>query len=101
MKLATKSIVAKLKPLKPNKIILFGSYAKGTAKKSSDVDLLIVKNTTKKPSDRVAEVLKLTWGFSPRIEPQILTPEEFDNAIKENHYFITEILKHGQIIYQS
>lgn len=101
MKLSTQSIITKLKPFKAEKIILFGSYAKGTAKTSSDVDLLIIKDTNKKPSDRVAEVLKLTWNFYPRIEPQILTPQELNTAISQNHYFVTEILKHGKIIYQS
>ena len=38
----TKSIVSALLPLKPEKVILFGSYASDTANDDSDVDLYIV-----------------------------------------------------------
>ena len=37
-------IVEKLKTLNPQKIILFGSYATGTADEQSDIDLLVVTN---------------------------------------------------------
>ncbi len=32
-------IIKRLKPLKPNQIILFGSYAYGTPNEDSDIDL--------------------------------------------------------------
>ena len=35
-------IIERLKPLNPDKIILFGSYANGTATEDSDIDLYIV-----------------------------------------------------------
>ncbi|MGM0623941.1 MAG: nucleotidyltransferase domain-containing protein [Campylobacterota bacterium] len=37
-------IIEQLKPLNPNKIILFGSYAYGTPNEDSDIDLYIVTN---------------------------------------------------------
>ena len=37
-------IIKRLKPLNPNKIILFGSYAYGTPHKDSDIDLYIVSS---------------------------------------------------------
>jgi len=37
-------IIERLKPLKPNKIILFGSYAYGTPNEDSDIDLFLLKN---------------------------------------------------------
>ena len=36
-------IIERLKPLNPNKIILFGSYAYGTPNEDSDIDLCIVE----------------------------------------------------------
>lgn len=94
-------LVNKLKSLNPQKIILFGSYAKGNIRPESDVDVLIIKQTKKKPAERVAEALNLVWGNVPHIEPQVLTPEELDQAIAENRFFITqEVLKHGKTIYE-
>ena len=37
-------IIEALMPLKPDKIILFGSYAYGTPNEDSDIDLFIFKN---------------------------------------------------------
>lgn len=100
--LNTQKIVEKLKPLNPEKIILFGSFARGKAKADSDIDVLIVKKTDKRPVDRIADVLKLVWGNIPHIEPQVLTPEEFDEAIVNNNFFITqEVLKYGKVIYEA
>lgn len=95
------SLVEKLKPLNPQRIILFGSYAKGTMGKDSDIDVLIIKDTDKRPIDRIAEVMPLIWGNIPHIEPQVLTPQEFEQAIRENRFFITqEVLKYGKVIYE-
>lgn len=96
-----KAIVNKLKCLDPEKIILFGSYAKGKSTPESDVDLLIIRQTNKKPAERVADVLKIVWGDMPHVEPYVLTPIEFDKAVAEGRYFLTqEILKHGKVIYE-
>ena len=43
----TTDIVNKLKHLKPGKIILFGSYAKGNPDLDSDVDVLVIQKTQK------------------------------------------------------
>ena len=95
------NLIKKIKPFDPEKIILFGSLAKGEDKIDSDIDLLIIKKTDKKPADRIAEVLSLVWGNIPHVEPQILTPEEFDQAVADNRFFITqEVLKYGKIIYE-
>jgi len=95
------SIIEKLKPFDPEKIILFGSYAHGTQTQESDIDLLIIKKTRARPVERVGEVLKLVWGNIPHIEPQVLTPEELQEAIEKDRFFITqEILKHGKTIYE-
>jgi predicted nucleotidyltransferase len=37
-------IIERLKPLKPDKIILFGSYAYGTPNEESDIDLFLLKD---------------------------------------------------------
>ena len=99
--LDTKALVEKLKPLAPERIILFGSYAKGNPKPESDIDILIIQRSNKTPSERIADALKLVWGSVPHIEPQVFTPEEFQQAIQQNRFFITqEVLKYGKTIYE-
>ena len=41
-------IVERLKPLDPDKVILFGSYAYGTPNEDSDIDLFLLKDKTDK-----------------------------------------------------
>lgn len=97
----TAKLIDKLKPLHPEKIILFGSFAKGKQREESDIDLLIIAKTKKKPTERIEEALRLVWGNIPHVEPQVLTPQELDQAVAENRFFIThEVLRYGKVIYE-
>lgn len=50
------SIVEKLKPINPLKIILFGSYAYGTPTEDSDLDICVVKQEVKSKSKEKREI---------------------------------------------
>lgn len=78
------------------KLIIFGSYAKGKAKKYSDIDLCIV--SPKFGKDSIAELqflLKQSRNVDDRIEPIPLSPEEYQNTSSP---FIFEVKKFGQEI---
>lgn len=83
----------------PEKIILFGSLANGKFHEWSDIDLLIVKKTTKRPIERCLEVCKL---IRPKIgiDLFIYTPEEYDTLINERFSFLVNIIKMGKILYE-
>ncbi len=62
----------------PNKIILFGSQARGTADDRSDVDILVVCEI---PNGRRALALAMDrtlWGLRLPRDIVVLTPEEFE-----------------------
>lgn len=62
--------------LDPEKVILFGSHAYGTPGQDSDVDLLVVMETYKRPAERIVMVSRL---LSPRPFPVdiiVRTPDE-------------------------
>jgi predicted nucleotidyltransferase len=90
-----------VKEYRPKKVILFGSYAYGKPAEDSDVDLLIIKNTDKRPIDRWIEVKKLLRDTSRSlpVSPLVYTEEEIEerNAIKD--FFIEEIFEKGEILY--
>ena len=44
----------------PEKIILFGSLAKGKMNEGSDIDLFIIKDTTQRAIERNVELARLT-----------------------------------------
>jgi len=64
---------------------LFGSYAKGTWIKTSDVDLIVVSRDFKglRYTERLDLVNRVQWSarISPFIEVIPLTPEEFRDKV--------------------
>ena len=95
-------IVSALLPLKPDKIILFGSYARGDANEDSDLDLFLIKE-----------------GLEDFSEYEIMARKKLRNIIlnyntngidilsaspsylkKRDDYFYKEIIEEGRILYE-
>jgi predicted nucleotidyltransferase len=74
-----------IKALKKDKgielILLFGSFARGDIRGESDIDMIIVKETTRKFLDRLDEIYS---ALVPNVGPDILlyTPDEFESLKK-------------------
>jgi predicted nucleotidyltransferase len=86
---------------KPEKIILFGSYAYGTPKKDSDLDLLIVKESDLPRYKRAREIRKLLWGISEIPKDIIVyTQREIDDWREVDEAFVTQVVKKGKILYE-
>lgn len=82
----------------PQKIVLFGSYARGEAHEGSDIDLMLIKETSKRFIDRIADVIKLNNTLIP-LEPLVYSPFEFETMKKEKRNFIMTIEEEGIEIY--
>src|SRR6266511_4430156 len=95
---AIKRIVSKLKP---EKIILFGSYAYGDPTADSDVDLLVIMKTKAKEIDRYVAVFNLLYPRQFPVDILVKTPKEVEEASrKKGHFFMREILTKGKVIYE-
>jgi len=93
----TKQIVEKYKP---EKIILFGSAARGRMSADSDVDLLVIKKTNEPFWERQIRVTTMYRGWTPT-DIFVVTPAEYRKAVLENRFFLTEeILKKGRVVYE-
>lgn len=90
-------IVKQLEPYKPEKIILFGSYAHGKPGPDSDFDFLVIKDTDKPMRERNVEARLLVKTPVP-IDIFVLTPEEFEKY-KTSNYFVREIVQEGKVVY--
>jgi predicted nucleotidyltransferase len=86
--------------LQPEKIILFGSYATGTPTPDSDVDLLVIINTNLPPSQRYLAVSRLLRPRPFPVDILVKTPAEIKRALNTGDFFIKEILRQGQILYE-
>jgi predicted nucleotidyltransferase len=84
----------------PEKIILFGSYAYGTPHNESDVDLLVIMPAC----DVVNQSIRIcvafeTWPFS--IDLIVRTPEQMERGLKQNNWFLREIVEKGKVLYDA
>jgi predicted nucleotidyltransferase len=94
-------IIEDLKPYRPEKIILFGSLAKGDSDQYSDIDIVVIKRTNKKFFERIEEVDNyLREEFQGKIDIFVYTPEEFTQMKEEENPFIANVLENGKVIYE-
>lgn len=78
-----------IKDYHPDKIILFGSFAKGNPRPESDIDLLIIKETKKRRVDRFVEVKRLLFEnnhYTDTIAYHIHQTKE--KYLKDSFYFM-------------
>lgn len=80
----------------PKMIVLYGSYAKGTAHENSDIDIAVIFDSIGNDFlEKSHQLFKLRRGIDSRIEP-ILIEQENDRS-----GFCEEILKTGKVIYSA
>lgn len=82
--------------IRPVEIILYGSYAKGTAREESDIDIaVIVKDIIGDYLDLAAMLYHIRIDLDDRIEPILLEESS------EVSGFLEDVRKTGQRIYPS
>jgi predicted nucleotidyltransferase len=94
-------VVNALMAYQPEKIILFGSAARGDTDEYSDIDLIVVKKTDLRFVQRLVEVT----AFLPRdlivnVDALVYTPDELKAMIEEGRPFIEQALKEGIVLYE-
>lgn len=86
--------------LRPEKIILFGSYAYGIPSPDSDVDLLVIMETSASPAERYLTVSRLLRPRPFPVDILVKTPDEIRRALDQGDFFIREIITQGLILYE-
>jgi len=81
----------------PNKIILFGSQAKGTATNKSDIDLCIVKDTDNKRA--LAVDMYLNIESSKPFDLIVYTENEWNQCVSDPTSFAYLVNRKGIEIY--
>jgi predicted nucleotidyltransferase len=84
----------------PDKIILFGSHARGTATPDSDVDLLVIGPSDLPRRERQIRFRRALFGSGVPYDLMALTPAEVEFRLRRNGPFIREILSTGKLIYE-
>lgn len=84
----------------PDRIVLFGSHARGTAGTDSDVDLLIILAFEGKAASKSVEIrMKIRPGFP--VDLVVRTPEKVRERLAMGDGFLREILETGTVLYET
>ncbi len=94
------SIVGQIiRKYRPEKIILFGSLARGEYHEGSDIDLFIVKsNSPELGVERIRELDRLI-RYRIGVDFIVYKPEEVEERISLEDPFVKAILKEGKVLY--
>ena len=79
------------------RVILFGSAARGEVGSTSDLDLLVVRRDSRRPAERAADLYRRA---RPAVALDLIayTPEELD-AARETSSFVRRVLREGRVVY--
>ncbi len=85
--------------LHPQQVLLFGSYAEGTATDDSDLDLLIIMQSGEPRYKRSASVRKLFWPPKTAMDILVYTPEEVARWNGVPNHVLTNAYMTGKVLY--
>ncbi len=84
---------------KPIKIILFGSYAYGKPTQISDVDLLVVMDSSIK-ENQLSVTIRKAIDYHFGLDLIVKTPKSLSSRIDMGDFFLKEILQKGKVLYE-
>jgi uncharacterized protein len=84
---------------KPDKIILFGSYAYGKPHEESDVDLLVIMRT----KNAIDQSIRIKTAFERLFSLDLIvrTPWQIERGLKDDNWFLREIIEKGKVLYEA
>lgn len=85
---------------KPERIILFGSYAYGTPTEDSDVDLLVVKRYRGRSFEAASKV-RIPLEVTFPMDVLVRSPSEMRTRLALDDYFISDIVNQGIILHEN
>jgi len=84
----------------PEKIILFGSRARGDARPDSDFDILVIKESEEPRYRRSVPLYVALADLPAEVEVMVYTPDEVEEWRQVPQAFITTAVREGTTIYE-
>jgi predicted nucleotidyltransferase len=97
--LVQRSLARLIRAFAPERVMLFGSQAKGTAQITSDVDLLVIAQIDGHPAQHQRRARQLISDCFPPIDVVLATPAEVADAANARSPFLLSILGSGVTVY--
>jgi len=86
---------------RPEKIILFGSCACGTATADSDVDLLVIMPRTRDRGERMSVRIRHAVPRDFPLDLLVRTPAEVAKRLRWGDCFLGEIMEKGEVLFEA
>ncbi len=83
----------------PLRIILFGSYARGTATSDSDVDLMVVFKT-KQPPDAELKIMRQV-DYDRGLDLIVIDQPRLTRRVGWHDFFLMDVLETGKVLYDA
>lgn len=84
----------------PRKVVLFGSRARGEAKETSDLDLLVIADSAEPRWKRSAPLYGALRDIHVPMDVLVYTPEEVREWSEVSQAFVTTALREGKVLYE-
>jgi len=86
--------------VQPEKVILFGSQARGASRPNSDFDVLVIKQSDEPRYRRSAPLYAALADLPVEVDVMVYTPEEVEEWSEVPQAFVTTALREGTTIYE-
>ena len=85
----------------PERVLLFGSYAHGSATDDSDVDLLVIMNHDKSRNIEQSIAMQLRVAAPFPLDMLVKRPAEIGSRLSMNDMFLKTVIQDGRVLYGS
>lgn len=85
----------------PERIVLFGSAARGETSPDSDVDLLVIKKGDFHRGRLTEDIYMDLFGVGRAVDVVVVTPEDVDRYKNSHALVIAPALEEGEVVYRA
>ena len=82
------------------RVVLFGSYAQGNAAPDSDIDLLVIAETSLTPAQRYSAVRRIVADYPASFDIIVKTPAEYESRRSVVNHIVYFADKYGKVLYE-
>jgi uncharacterized protein len=92
---------ALVRSLSPERIVLFGSFARGDQNRASDLDLVVIASSDLPFCDRIGRAIAVCYDASTRlaVEALVYTPEEWARMRAAGSSFVALVEREGRVLH--
>ncbi|MBQ8179520.1 MAG: nucleotidyltransferase domain-containing protein [Candidatus Methanomethylophilaceae archaeon] len=99
--LADKTVLRIIERFSPDKVVVYGSVARGVADEHSDLDLLVVMETDEPYFEFVSGIVLAVSDIDVAKDIMMISTEEFDRTWDNPYSYAGQIMRTGRIVYDA